>query len=254
MIYLMIAVKSMALYLIGIAIMRLLGKSTIVQMTPYDLLAIIIIGTVVSEPLISENFLPTIFALAILTALHIIFSKLTLASIGKSLFLGEPTLLIQDGRIIEDNLEKTSISVSQLLSILRSKGYPKVSDVDYAVLEPIGELSIVPKVENTPVTVGHLGISIKDSGLPIAVVVDGQVQRKNLELVSKSEQWLKQQLRKKSIKLQDIIYAFVAEKSKELEIFSRQGVHYGTVKTTPPAMIPVKPLKSLYAFFRRIRI
>ena len=171
-----ILLKLLILYLITIVIKRVMGKSTIIQMTPYDLVAIIIVGTVASEPLISTKFFPTLFTLAILVGLHILFSYLTLIQWGNRLFLGEPTLLIKNGKIIEDNFEKSRLSVGQLLSILISKGYPNIADIDYAMLEPIGEVSVIPKAENTPVTVQHLEISIDDEGLPISVIIDGTIQ------------------------------------------------------------------------------
>ncbi len=245
-----IFLKILTLYLIGIAIMRILGKSTIVQMTPYDLLAIIIIGTVVSEPLISTEFVPTLISLGILTVLHIVFARLTLTSIGKKLFLGEPTLLIKNGQIVEDNLEKTTISVAQLLSILRSKGYPKVSDIDYAILEPIGELSILPKVENTPITVGHMGISIKDEGLPIAVIIDGKIQERNLELLNQSKRWLLNQLKKKHVKIEDIIFAFVPERTRTIEISLRQEASHENAKTKKAI---ISPMKVIYSILKTIR-
>ncbi|WP_349769355.1 DUF421 domain-containing protein [Bacillus sp. NTK071] len=217
----MLLIKILTIYLITIAIMRLMGKSTIIQMTPYDLVAIIIVGTVASEPLISTEFWPTIYALAILVLFHILFSKLTLWQVGNHFFLGEPTILVKHGEIIEDNLEKSRLSVAQLLSILRSKGYPKISDIDYAMLEPIGEVSIIPKVENTPVTVQHLEISIDDEGLPISVVIDGKIQMKNLKLLGKSKGWLIDQLQAQDLLIKDIIYAYVNEKTKKLNINKR---------------------------------
>ncbi|MGM0834835.1 MAG: DUF421 domain-containing protein [Bacillota bacterium] len=217
-----LVIKILVIYIITIAIMRLMGKSTIVQMTPYDLVAIIIVGTVASEPLISTEFLPTLGALTTLVILHIIFSKLTLWQWGNRFFLGEPTLLVKNGEIIEDNMEKTMVSIAQLLSILRSKGYPKISDIDYAILEPIGEISIIPKPENTPVTVQHLEISIDDEGLPIAVIIDGRVQDKNLKLLGKSRDWLMEKLQTNNLNVKDIIYAYVNEKTKRLQINKRK--------------------------------
>ncbi|WP_347551199.1 DUF421 domain-containing protein [Pseudalkalibacillus hwajinpoensis] len=214
-------IKILTLYLVTIAIMRLMGKSTIVQMTPYDLVAIIIVGTVASEPLISTEFWPTIYALVILVTLHILFSKLTLWQMGNHFFLGEPTILVKHGEIVEDNIEKSRLSVAQLLSILRSKGYPKIADIDYAMLEPIGEVSVIPKVGNTPVTVQHLEISIDDEGLPISVVIDGKVQLKNLELLGKTREWLMDQLEANHVQVKDIIYAYVNEKTKKLNINKR---------------------------------
>ena len=201
--------------------MRLMGKSTIVQMTPYDLVAIIIVGTVASEPLISTEFYPTIWALAILVILHILFSKLTLWQWGNRFFLGEPTIIIKNGQIIEDNIEKSTLSIAQILSILRSKGYPKVSDIQYALLEPIGEISIIPKPENTPVTVQHLEISIDDEGLPISVIIDGRIQYRNLKLLGKSKEWLLENLKTKNLNVKDIIYAYVNEKTNKLNINKR---------------------------------
>lgn len=214
--------KILSLYLITIMIMRLMGKSTIIQMTPYDLVAIIIVGTVASEPLISTEYWPTLAALAILVGLHILFSYLTLNQIGNRFFLGEPTMLIKNGEILEDNLEKSHLSMTQLLSILRSKGYPKIADVDYAILEPIGEVSIIPKVANTPVTVEHLNISIQDEGLPIAVIVDGRIQARNLQLLGQTKDWLLEQLRQNNLNEKDIMYAYVNEKSKKLNINRRR--------------------------------
>jgi uncharacterized membrane protein YcaP (DUF421 family) len=217
-----LVLKILVLYLITIAIMRLMGKSTIIQMTPYDLVAIIIVGTIASEPLISTEFLPTLYALAILTGLHILFSYLTLFQWGNRFFLGEPTILIKNGEILEDNIEKSKLSIAQLLSILRSKGYPKISDVEYAMLEPIGEVSVIPKSENTPVTVQHLEISIDDEGLPISVIIDGKIQYRNLKLLGKTKEWLLDHLHSKDLKEKDIIYAYVNEKTKKLKINKRK--------------------------------
>ncbi len=216
-------IKILTLYLVTIAIMRIMGKSTIVQMTPYDLVAIIIIGTLASEPLISTKFIPTIIALGILVLLHVLFSLLTLNQIGNTLFLGQPTLLIKKGEILEDNLEKAHLSVGQLLSILRSKGYPKVNDVEYALLEPIGELSVIPTAANTPVTVEHMNITIQDEGLPIAVIVDGKIQKHNLTLLDLDKDWLNKELEHQDSVPKDIIYAYVNEKTKRLMINKRKS-------------------------------
>ncbi|MFC7784783.1 DUF421 domain-containing protein [Rossellomorea sp. GCM10028870] len=215
-------IKVLVLYLITIAAMRLMGKSTIVQMTPYDLVAIIIVGTIASEPLISTEFWPTIASLVILVGLHVLFSFMTLSQWGNRFFLGEPTLLIKNGEILEDNLEKSKISLIQLTSILRSQGYPKISDVDYAMLEPIGEVSIIPKVENTPVTVQHLGLKIDDEGLPISVIVDGKIQTRNLVLLGKSQEWLEAQLTNSGLHYKDVIFAYMTEKAKNLIISKRE--------------------------------
>ncbi|WP_078544534.1 DUF421 domain-containing protein [Litchfieldia alkalitelluris] len=217
----LLLLKILVIYVVTIAVMRLMGKSTIIQMTPYDLVAIIIVGTVASEPLISTEFLPTIYALAILVGLHILFGFLTLNQWGNRFFLGEPTILIKDGQIIEDNIEKSRLSVAQLLSILRSKGFPKITDIDYAILEPIGEVSIIVKAENTPVTVKHLEITIENEGFPISVIIDGKIQVKNLKMLGKNKEWLIERIRALGLKEKDVIYAYVNENTKKLTVNRR---------------------------------
>ena len=148
-----ILLKGILLFTTGIIVMRMMGKSAITQLTPYDLMAIIIIGTVISEPLISTEIKPTFFSLIGLIIFYIIYSKLSLNQAFNKLLLGHPTILIKDGKIIEENLEKEHISLIQLTSILRVNGYPKVDEVAYAIIEPTGELSILPKTEFRSVTI-----------------------------------------------------------------------------------------------------
>jgi len=88
--------------------------------------------------------------------------------------------------------------------------------------EPIGEVSIIPKAENTPVIVQHLEIPIKDEGLPIAVIIDGRIQGRNLQLLGKSKEWLIGNLTKNDLYVKDILY--VNEKTEKLNIHKRQDV------------------------------
>lgn len=142
-------------------------------------------------------------------------------AMGKPIFLGEPTILIKHGEFVEDNIEKSRLSIAQILSILRSQGFPKVSDIDYAILEPIGEISVIAKPENTPVTVQHMNIPIEDEGLPISVIVDRRIQVRNLKLLGKNKEWLKNKLKEQNLTEKDIFYAYVNEKTKKLIIKKR---------------------------------
>ena len=90
------------------------------------------------------------------------------------------------------------------------------------MLEPIGEVSIIPKVENTPVTVEHLKLKIDDEGLPISVIVDGKIQIRNLRLLGKSKEWLETQLTNSNLHHKDVIFAYMTEKAKNLVISKRE--------------------------------
>lgn len=214
------------MFLLTISLMRLMGKSSIVQLTPYDLVAIIILGTVVAEPLISTEFLPTIIRAVALVLFYIIFAKLSLNQIMNRFLLGEPSILIKDGQIIEENLEKEHLSLLQLLSILRTEGYSKLTEIDFAVLEPTGSVSVIPIPSARPVTLADLDIEREYEGIPMAVIIDGIIQKRNLKLVNRSEEWLLEKLKKRGIdNTKDIFYAFVEDKSDRLYLSLRDSAN-----------------------------
>ncbi len=212
-----IAIKNMLLFTIGIFMMRLMGKSAITQLTPYDLMAIVIVGTVISEPLISTEIKPTLLSLISIILFYILYSKLSLNQIFNKFLLGEPTILIKNGKIVEKHLKKEHISLIQLTSILRVNGYPKLDDVHYAILEPTGEISIIPKSAVRNVSLSDLNITVDPEELPIGVIIDGKIQKKNLSLIHKDTSWLHEKLKEKNIEdIKDVIYAYSVEGSEEL--------------------------------------
>jgi uncharacterized membrane protein YcaP (DUF421 family) len=216
--------KILIMFTLTIAVTRLMGKASIVQLTPYDLVAIITLGTIAAEPLISTKFVPSIIRVLVLVFFYVIFAKLTLNQSMNKLLLGEPTILIKDGQIIEDNLEKEHISLMQLLSILRTSGYSKLTEIDYAVLEPTGNISIIPIPDARPVTLADLDIEAESEGIPMAVIIDGRVQNRNLKLVNRDEEWLMKKLTDRGIdNIKDIIYAFVEDQTDKLYLSLRDS-------------------------------
>ncbi len=212
-----LALKTILMFVVGILIMRVMGKSAITQLTPYDLVAIIIIGTVIAEPLISTEIKPSLFVLAVLVVLYMTFSKLSLNQFFNKILLGRPTILIKHGKIIEENIEKESISLIQLTSILRVNGYPKLEEIEYAILEPTGEVSILPKADVREVTTSDLNIKVDYEGLPIGVVIDGKVQKKNLMIIGKDEDWLKKKLEEEGVnEIKNVIYAYASDEKDEI--------------------------------------
>lgn len=220
-----IILKVLIMFILSIALTRLMGKSSIVQLTPYDLIAIITLGTIAAEPLISTKLLPSIISLVTLVVLYLIFAKLTLNQRMNNLLLGEPTILIKEGKIVEDNLEKEHISLIQLLSILRNNGYSKLNEIHYAILEPTGNVSIIPISSARPVTLADLNIKAETEGIPIALIIDGIIQKKNLRLINRDEQWLNNKLEEKEIKnIKEVIYAFIEAGQEEIYLNLRESV------------------------------
>ncbi len=138
--------------------------------------------------------------------------------------LGEPSILIKHGKIVEDVLEREHISLIQLLSILRTAGYSKLTEIEYAILEPTGSISVIPISSARPVTLSDLNIEGEYEGLPLAVVIDGKIQKKNLQLVDKDEAWVMEKIRSKGVTdLKQIIYGFIDDQNSKIYLNLRDS-------------------------------
>ncbi|QSO47573.1 DUF421 domain-containing protein [Alicyclobacillus mengziensis] len=111
----------------------------------------------------------------------------------------QPTIVVQGGKVLEDNLRKAQTPLSQLLSMLRQKNAFQVADVEMGVLEPDGQLSVLLKSESQPVTPKQLNIPVENTAAPVDIVIDGMVQAQALTQLGVSRSWLAEELRRKQI-------------------------------------------------------
>ena len=222
-----LAFRIVIMFILSIGSMRLMGKTTITQVTPYDLVAIFIIGAIASEPLISTDFSASLFGLAVLVLTYVFFSRLTLNQAVNTFLLGEPTVVIKHGKIDMAALKKNHLSLMQLLSIMRSNGFPRLEEVEYAIVEPVGTVSIIPKASYRPVTPEDLHLNVSYEGLPISVIIDGKIQRHNLKLAGKDERWVRKILNKNSIPGPENVNLAYLEDSGHFYINTRDERGYG---------------------------
>ncbi|PTX58313.1 uncharacterized membrane protein YcaP (DUF421 family) [Melghirimyces profundicolus] len=216
--------KVAALFTSAIIALRLMGKSVMAQVTPHDLMAIVVIAALVTNPMLVEDTYQTLLAIALVTGLHILFAKLTLYRRANTWILGEPTILVKHGKMIRENLARCDISVAELLSTIRSKGFPDIRFVQYAILEPTGDVSVLPKDDLYPVTPRDLKLSVPCTGVSLALVVDGQIQKKNLQRIGKDEDWLKDRLKEQGYTdLKKILYASKPESEDRFYVDSGDG-------------------------------
>ncbi len=216
--------KVVLLFTVSVFVIRFIGKGALAQLTSHDLTAIVFLATMAVNPLLSENLVQVGIAIGVVMVLHIVFSKLALFHWLNQLLIGEPTILIRRGKMIKKHLRSSRYSLVNLLATLRANGYPNPDDIDYAILEPTGEISIVPKKEAAPVTPRHLHLKPEQQGLPIAVIVEGKVQSKNLELIGKDERWLTERLKEAGHpEMKNIFYAAVKDDDHSLTVDTGTG-------------------------------
>lgn len=197
---------------------RLIGKQQISQLTYYDYINGITMGSIAAtiatdqRAKIWSNFLD----LVIFTALTIAVSYIVLINRPvRKLLDGSPTLVVHNGKILEANMHGMRYNMDDLLMQLREKGMFNIQDVEYAILEPNGELSVVPKSQKRPITPQDLNIPTKYEGLESALIIDGAIIHKNLRQHNLDETWLKNELQKQGItNLEKISYASIDSSGK----------------------------------------
>jgi len=195
-------------------ICNFIGKKSLGQFTPYDVAILFIVSNVISQPLVNKDLFKTAFGVVILSVSIVIISKLAL----KRQFYGidgMPSVVIAKGKLIKEELKINHLNLYTLLSMLRLQGYNKIADVNYAILEPGGQISIIPKTSARPPTTKDMNLNLPDEGLTFAVIVDGKINKKILPYVKINEDWLLHELNKSyKAKPKDVFYAEVDSNKK----------------------------------------
>ncbi|HHY92623.1 MAG TPA: DUF421 domain-containing protein [Firmicutes bacterium] len=181
-----LVLRAAVLFGLSLAAIRVMGKRTIGQLSPFDLLVIIILGSAVVIPMEDEKtpFTHGLIPLAMIAALNYLISKVILRSRRIENFLqGKPSILIENGEVVTKNLQKERVSMADLLIMLREKNVTNIEDVQEAVLEPNGQLSVILKPERQPLTPKDLGLSTTPGLNPTVLVENGEVVYANLDKV-----------------------------------------------------------------------
>ena len=113
----------------------------------------------------------------------------------RNIICGNPSIVIKNGKIQEKELWRWGYSLNDLLEQLRVKNYPNLNEIEFAFLETNGEISVIPKAENTLPTIKDLNIKPPEPKLPVTLVLDGVTQNQNLESMNLTEEWLLDQLK-----------------------------------------------------------
>lgn len=213
-----LVIRTIILYSFLLIIMRLMGKRQLGQLEPFDLVTALMISELAALPM-EDNRMPLISSMIPITTLvilQIITSIIQLKSEkARTLLNGEPSILIKDGEVDLNELRNQRFNLDDLLEELRLNGYFNLSDIHYAILETNGNISIMPKEENTPITPKFLNIGVQEKSMPMIIINDGTINKQNLEKVGKNMKWVKKQLRKSNIEsYEDVFIGIVYEDDK----------------------------------------
>lgn len=181
---------------------RVLGKTQVAQLSYFEWITGITIGSVVGVLAadLSIRPWPIFVAISAWIALTLVTQGIAIKSRWTAKLIdGEPVVLIQNGQILEENLKSLRMRVTELSSLLRSQGVFDITTVEMALLEPRGVLSILKRSQDRPVTPADLKISTSYEGMAIELVVDGEIMEQNLRRLGVNKAWLYEKLREQGI-------------------------------------------------------
>nr|WP_329610099.1 DUF421 domain-containing protein [Pseudalkalibacillus berkeleyi] len=190
---------------------RLLGKTQISQITPFDFISSLILGELLGNAIYDENvnIFSITYALVIWGLLVYLIEFWTQKKKSVRGFLeGQPVIVIHKGKILYPSLKKNKLDINQLQGLIRQKGYFSLYDVEYAILETNGTISVLPKSDVDSVTRKDLDLPIVDVSLPISLILDGEIVYDNLQELGRNETWLKKKLFEQDIvHITDVLHA-----------------------------------------------
>ncbi len=199
-------IRAVILYILLVAVIRLMGKRQVGQMEPSEFVVTMMVADFASIPLEGAEipFLTGVIPVLTVLGMELVLSGLSMGSIWFRKFVcGKPVILIENGHILQNNLRRTRVTMDELTGHLREKDVLDLESVQYAILETNGNLSVFPYAKDAPASAEAAGIKVKEQHLPITVISDGKLQKENLPLTGKNEGWLKKELKKQKATMEE---------------------------------------------------
>ncbi len=213
-------IRALIVYVYVFLMIKVLGQRSIGTIHPLDFLFGVIIGDVIGEPLSNADtpMAGPMAAAALISGLHYGLAYISLKTPRfRRIVEDEPLILIEKGRILPEQLKKTKMTMESLFMDLRLNNAIDINEVDYAILESNGQISVIKKGEYEPVTPYDLQIQKPDKGYPSVLIQDGQIIHANLKRVG-TLSWLKEQIRRKGFQDPSEIFLLTMDESGQMYI------------------------------------
>ena len=212
-----VSYKSIITLIILFFITKMLGKKQISQLSLFDYIVGITIGNIAGDISLDteKNILDGIISLFIYGLFSYFISYITRKNIKlRRFFIGVPTILVENGKIIECGLTKCKIDVNEFLAQARNMGYFDLSEINYAIMETDGNISFLPYEWAKNSTKKDLKIKTSDNALVANLIIDGEILENNLKCINKDIEWLLHELKINGIDINDVLLATYDNKNK----------------------------------------
>lgn len=203
---------------------KIIGARQISQLSYYDYIVGITIGSIAATASIDTDisFAACLFAIVLYFALTWVLSWVTSKSLFmRRVFTGTPLILIHHGKLIEPNMKKNRLDVNDILTQCRTQGYFCIDDIDFAIMETNGNISILPKAGKRPLTPEDMKLQVDHATLYANVIIDGRIMPEQLKSIGKDEQWLHTVCRQHNIRHIDSILLAVADADNHFYVYPK---------------------------------
>ncbi|MED4589762.1 DUF421 domain-containing protein [Priestia flexa] len=205
--WLIVVLRSLLFLVVLFAITKWLGKKQIAELSFFEYVTGMTIGNIGAEMAmgIDKSIAHGILSIVIFAVVPFLAGIISLKNKHFRDFMeGKGTVFIKDGKIMEDNLKKEKYTIDELLGLLRKQSVYQAADVEFAVLEPTGDLNVLLKKENRPLTAKDLGIAVAPSKEPQTVIMDGEILDEPLSTIGQSRRWLHTELEKLGVTIENV--------------------------------------------------
>ena len=219
--------RTLILYFILMTGLRLMGKRQIGELEPSELVLTLIISDLAAVPMqdLGIPLVNGVFPIVTLLCVSMLLSFFSLKSIRfRGLVCGYPTVIIRDGKVLQQNMARNRFTVDELLEQLRSKGYSDLTAVKYAVLETSGQVSVLPYTKDSPVTPQVMNLTSQDDvTLPVLVINDGHIMSENLSASGYDALWLDKQLKERRLTSPRQVFFMTVDETGAVTCVAKEG-------------------------------
>lgn len=219
-------IRILILYLVVMLALRVMGKREIGQLSVFDFVVSVMIAELSTLPM-EDTDLPlyqALIAIASLVFFQIVVAFLQVKSHRFRHFVdGEPSVLVEHGELKDKEMRRLRYSVHDLLTQLREKGISNVADVEFAILETSGQLSVFPKADVRPLSARDIGQAVSPEMIPLPLVIDGRPVLKTLSILKHDENWLLSELKKRGYPDVDLVFYASIDSQGNIWVDERDG-------------------------------
>jgi uncharacterized membrane protein YcaP (DUF421 family) len=219
-------IRTVILYIIVALALRLMGKRQLGELQTSELVVTLLVSNIATIPMQNTNItlLSGLIPIAVLISFEIILSLIMLKSAKFRKFVcGSPAILINNGTINQKEMGKLRISIEDLEEQLRQLEVGSISDVNYAIVETSGKLSVIKKPERQQPDASMFNMPVENNGIELVIVRDSTVIKESMKVCKLSEEWLNNILKKENVTLNDI-FIMTSNTSKSFNIIKKERV------------------------------